>query len=94
MTQVRQIHSIVQGVTNDLQSSDNSPIQTTHSSTGDRFTQEQKRKTVLFFNRLQLIYGRLISWPLNIKCLSSCRISGDHRWLRCALWSTAVFFGP
>lgn len=65
MTQVRQIHNIVQGVTNDLQSSDNSPIQTTHSSTGDRFSEEQKRKTVLFFNRLQLIYGHrfTVQWP-------------------------------
>lgn len=65
MTQVRQIHSIVQGVTNDLQSSDNSQTPTTLSSTGDGFSQEQKRKTVLFFNRLQLIYGHrfTLQWP-------------------------------
>lgn len=33
-------------------------------TTGDRFSQEQKRKTVLFFNRLQLIYGHrfTIQW--------------------------------
>ncbi|WP_339624361.1 hypothetical protein [uncultured Marinobacter sp.] len=52
-------------MTNELQSSDNSPIRTTRSGTGDRFTQEQKAKTVLFFNRLQLIYGRRfgVQWP-------------------------------
>jgi hypothetical protein len=65
MAQVHQIQSVVQGVTRELQSRSNSQTPTTHSTTGDRFTREQKVKTVLFFNRLRLIYGHrfAVQWP-------------------------------
>lgn len=65
MAQVHQIQSVVQGVTRELQSRNNSQTPTTRSTTGDRFTREQKVKTVLFFNRLQLIYGHrfTVQWP-------------------------------
>jgi hypothetical protein len=65
MAQARQIHSIVQNVKNELQCRGSSQTPTTQCRTGDNFTREQKQKTVLFFNRLQLIYGNrfTVQWP-------------------------------
>lgn len=65
MAQVRQIGSVVHSVTSRLQSESSSQTPHTHSSTGERFTDEQKRKAVLFFSRLQLIYGHrfTVQWP-------------------------------
>lgn len=65
MAQVHQIQSVVQNVTRGLQSRDSSQTPTTQSTTGDRFTREQKAKAVLFFSRLQLIYGHrfTVQWP-------------------------------
>lgn len=65
MSQARQIHNIAQGVKSKLQSTDNSLIQSTHSTTSEGFTAEQKRKAILFFDRLRLIYGHrfAVHWP-------------------------------
>lgn len=65
MSQARQIHNIAQGVKSKLQSTDNSLISSTHSTTSEGFTAEQKRKALLFFNRLRLIYGHrfTLHWP-------------------------------
>src|SRR5690554_3965022 len=65
MAQARQIHSIAQGVKSKLQSTDNSLIQSTHSTTSEGFTADQKRKALLFFGRLRLIYGHrfTMQWP-------------------------------
>lgn len=60
MPQARQIQSVVHGVTNRMQSAGNSQTPTTPSS-GGSFSREQKQKTVLFFSRLQLIYGNRFS---------------------------------
>lgn len=49
-----------------MQSGDSSPTPNTRSGTGEgRFSDEQKRKAVFFFGRLQLIYGSrfVIQWP-------------------------------
>ena len=65
MAQMHQIQGVVQNVMSGLQSRGNSQTPTTQSTTGDRFTQEQKAKAVLFFSRLQLIYGHrfTVQWP-------------------------------
>jgi len=66
MAQARAIHGVVQNVTSGLRSADSSQTPSTHSTTGeDQFTKEQKAKTVMFFGRLQLIYGHrfAVQWP-------------------------------
>lgn len=41
------------------------PTRNTPSRTGDDVSEEQKQRTILFFSRLKLIYGKrfLVQWP-------------------------------